>query len=242
MSEFLTTHISPLEIVATFVFLLLIIIIILLILLILNNRKMQNLTYPVYDYIVKGAESKARRITYDAMKSSREMLRDAELAGIKVIAKDKVESKKIEEEYEKTLKDLAKQTESLLSQYMSEVEKGLKSLTSKIEKQVSEGITKNESFLQQETNKLSTQLASTFKTLEANAKEQIRNNVENELISVKKLVETYRQERYALIDSQIVSLIENTVAVVFQKKLSLADHTELMYRALEEAKSKDAFS
>jgi hypothetical protein len=90
--------------------------------------------------------------------------------------------------------------------------------------------------------KLSKQLSNTFTTLEANAKEQIRSNVEKELIAVKKVVETYRQERYALIDNEIISLIEKTTELALLKKLELNEHTELLYRALEEAKSKNSFS
>ncbi len=80
---------------------LLVLVVVLLILLTINNRKIHNITYPVYDYIVKGAQEKAQEITWDAMKNSRKMLVDAELEGVKVIAKEKLESRKIEEEYEK---------------------------------------------------------------------------------------------------------------------------------------------
>ena len=96
--------------------------------------------------------------------------------------------------------------------------------------------------MQEQTTKLSTQLSGTFTTLEANAKEQIRSNVEKEFISVKKVIETYRQERYALVDNQILSLLENTANIALGKELTLQDHTDLIYKALEEAKSKDTFT
>ena len=210
--------------------------------LVVNNRRIQNVTYPVYDYIVKGAHDKARKITYEARKDARKLLTEAELEGVKVIAKEKLESKHIEEDYEKKLASLQKETEALLAQYGKNMDAQLKRLVEGVEKRVAAGISKNETFLQEETNKLSKQLSNTFTTLEANAKEQIRSNVEKELIAVKKVVETYRQERYALIDSEIVALIEKTTELALQKKLSLNDHTELLYRALEEAKSKNTFS
>ena len=241
MLEFLKQYISMGEVIAIFVFLLLVVIV-LLILLIVNNRRIQDVTYPIYDYIVKGAHDKARKITYDARKGARKMLSDAELEGIKVIAKEKIESKHIEKEYEEKFSKLTEETEKLLVKYGQEMDANLKRLLDGVEKRVSSGIAKNETFLQEETNKLSKQLSSTFTTLEANAKEQIRGNVEKEFIAVKKVIETYRQERYALIDGEILSLIENTTQLALQKTLTLSEHTELIYRALEEAKSKNTFS
>ena len=104
------------------------------------------------------------------------------------------------------------------------------------------GISKNESFLQEQTTKLSGQLSETFTTLEANAKEQIRSNVEKEFISVKKVIETYRQERFAIVDNQILSLIEKTTSIALGKNLTLHDHTDLIYKSLDEAKSKNVFT
>ena len=241
MIDFLTQNISTGEVIGIFIFLILVVIV-LLILIIINNRRIQDVTYPVYDYIVKGAHDKAKQITYEARKDARKLLVDAELEGVKVVAKEKIESKHIEEEYEEKLDKLTEATEELLSKYGKQMDENLKRLVEGVEKRVAAGIAKNETFLQEETNKLSKQLSNTFTTLEANAKEQIRGNVEKEFIAVKKVVETYRQERYALIDSELLSLIENTTQLALQKTLSLSEHTDLIYRALEEAKSKNTFS
>ena len=241
MVDVLAAYISVGEALAA-LFILLLIIVVLLILLVVNNRKMHDLTYPVYDYVVKRAEAKAQQITEDAMEKSRTMVRNAEMEGIKIVEKDKLESGKLEKEYETKLAGLEQETEKSLKMYMDAMQKDLKQLSEGLQKRIAESISKNEQFLQGETQKLSNQLSGTFTTLEANAKEQIRNNVEKELISVKKLVETYRQERFALIDTQILSLIERTTAIALQKTLTIGEHTELIYKALEEAKSKDAFS
>lgn len=238
---FNSLNISEDAVIGLFAFLLLLVII-LLIVLIVNNRKIHNLTYPVYDYIVKGAHKKAREITYDAMKDSRKMVAQAELEGVKIVAKEKLDSRKVGKEYEAKLEELTVHTEQVLARYNERVEASLKRLSDALEKRIAAGILKNENFLQEETKKLSTQLSNTFTTLEVSAKEQIRGSVEKEFISVKKIIETYRQERYALIDNQLLSLLENTAAIALGKNLTLQDHTDLIYRALEEAKGKDVFT
>lgn len=221
---------------------LLFLVVVLLLFLVMNNRRMSNMTYPVYDFVVKDAQKKANQITHDAMKESRKILTEAELAGIKTVAKSKVESKHVEADYEEQLDALTQETQTMLTKYGEHMDAELARLTDALEKRIAVGIQKNENFLQEETDKLSKQLASTFGTLEANAKEQIRSNVEAEFIGVKKVIETYRQERFALIDNELLSLIENTTQVALQKSLNLADHTDLLYKALEEAKSKGSFS
>ncbi len=148
---------------------------------------------------------------------------------------------------------MAKQTEELLLKYSKDTEEKLLNstklidsklteLADSLEKSVLKGIKSNEQFLQTETSKLGEQLKATFTTLEASAKEKIRSNVENEFIAVRKVIETYRQERFSLIDNQIISLVEDTASIALHKTMSLSDHTDLIYKALDEAKSKNVFS
>ena len=147
---------------------------------------------------------------------------DAELEGVKIIAKERLDSKKIGAEYEAKLEELTVHTEQILAKYNESVESDLKRLSNALEKRIATGISKNETFLQEQTANLSGQLGKTFTALEANAKEQIRSNVEKEFISVKKIIETYRQERYAIVDSKILStLLHFCAARIVQTKRGL---------------------
>lgn len=92
------------------IFLLFLVVIVFLILRILVVYKRLDKATPVYDQVVKRAERKAQEITYEAMKESREMLVNAELQSTKMIAKKRVDLKKIEDAYDKQLKDLTQET------------------------------------------------------------------------------------------------------------------------------------
>ena len=70
------------------------------------------------------------------MKHSREMLVDAELEGVKVIAKEKIESRKIEKEYEQQLSALTSQTKKLLEEYAHKATHELQSLTGTLGKNI----------------------------------------------------------------------------------------------------------
>lgn len=221
---------------------LLLFVIVILVVLLRSNKKLRNLTYPVYDYIVREAQVKADAITAGATESSKSVLKQVESTGQDIIALEKEESEKIRQAYEEKLLELSEQTKRLLDTYAMDAEQHFLSLTKSLEDTISRNLEHNERFMQDKTVQLSEHLASTFTTLEANVKEQIRSGVEQEFAVVKRIVESYRQKRFALVDSHIVSLIEQTSAIVLQKKLSLDDHAEFVFKALEEAKSKGIFS
>ena len=231
----------------------------LLVMLLRSAKRANKLTYPIYDYIVKQAEHKAQQITYDAMKKSREMLVNAEIAGTKIIAKDKVESSKIEELYEEKLDELANKTKELLEKYAHEAEENAEktksllekyaagaqqsftALTASLEESVIKAIKDNEQVIRDEAVSVSQKMAATFDSLEKRFKDQIESNIKQEFATAKEVIKTYRREQLALIDTYIVALVERTSAIALQKELSLDEHVKLIHRALEEAKSEGVF-
>ena len=281
MSVFLP-EITGTEILLLLVAFLLTVAIFLLIMLLRSSDKVHKLTYPVYDYIIKEAQHKAQEITYDAMKHSRDLLVDAELEGIKVIAKEKIDSRKIEEEYEQQLSTLTEQTKKLLEEYtrkatgelqnitktleqsirnnLQNVEKTgshateeLQSLTKTLEKTIhdnlkrveeagTEGVKRSEELTEQILEELSKRLSHAFENLEGSVKDKIQENIEKEFDSVREIIDMYKKKRMDMVDNEIIALIEQTTALALQKKLTFREHTELLFAALEEAKSQNIFS
>lgn len=276
------SEITGTEILLLLVAFLLTVAIFLLIMLLRSSDKVHKLTYPVYDYIIKKAQHKAQEITYDAMKHSREMLVDAELEGVKVIAKEKIESRKIEKEYEQQLTILTEQTKKLLESYThkateelqdltktlgenvknnlqnieqtgSRATEELQSLTKTLEKTIhdnlkkveeagTEGVKRSEERIQHTLEELSKSLSHAFESLEGSVKDKIEEHIEKEFDSVREMIDLYKKKRMDMIDSEIIALIERTTALALQKKLTLGEHTELLFSALEEAKSQNIFS
>lgn len=253
------SNINSETLIAIFVVAFLLLIVGLLFTLLKNAKNATKLTYPIYDYILKQAQHKAQQITYDAMKQSREMLVTAEIAGTKVIAKDKVESAKIEKMYEEKLGELADKTKELLEKYGHEAEKNTEktralldkyaqeaehsfsSLTTSLSESVIKGIKNNEQVIRDEAVRVSQKMTATFDALEKRFKDQIESNIKQEFATAKEVIKTYRKEQLTLIDTYIVTLVERTSAIALQKELSLGEHVKLIHRALEEAKSEGVF-
>ena len=85
-----------------------------------------------------------------------------------------------------------------------------------------------------------TQLFENFETRITNflvqAESASTRSIELELQSARQLIETYKNEQLALIDENIVAMMEQTLSSVLGKKLSLKDQLDLVYESLEKAK------
>ena len=62
------------------------------------------------------------------------------------------------------------------------------------------------------------------------------SSIELELKSTRQLIEGYKTQQLALIDENILAMMEQTLNIVLAKKLSLKDQLGLIYEALEKAK------
>ena len=54
-------------------------------------------------------------------------------------------------------------------------------------------------------------------------------------------IDEYRIHRQKVMDEKIVDILEEVLALSIDKKLSLADQSDFIYKALEEAKKNHAF-
>jgi len=120
-----------------------------------------------------------------------------------------------EEEYS----GLAARLEDDLNQHM---ENGKEQLSHSIE-----SVVRNFSKTLEETKETNAQKIDAYLNSEfENAKEEIAN---------------YKEARMKMLDKQLVSLIERVAEISLHKKLSLKEHGELAYQALEEAKKEGIF-
>lgn len=75
----------------------------------------------------------------------------------------------------------------------------------------------------------------------ASSEQKSLEAVELELRSARQLVDTYRQSQLKIIDENIVAVLEKTLSIVLQNKMSLKDQTDMVYEALEKAKAEKFF-
>lgn len=166
-------------------------------------------------------QEKGLEILHDSIKKSQAILGTAELEGIKLAAQTRLDTAKLEAEYQKKLEE----TQNQLMQYMA----GLQERSKEFEQA-------NQKAIQDRINQIFVRLEERMGQFLITAEEKTTSSIELELKSARQLIETYKSQQLKLIDENILAMMEQTLNLVLGKKLSLKDQLDLIYEALEKAK------
>ncbi|MBU1000607.1 hypothetical protein KKE78_04400 [Patescibacteria group bacterium] len=184
------------------------------------------------DKFLQDIKKKGWENLHQSIKKSQEILGEAELEGIKVIAGSEVELSKLENEYSKKLSQSLETSrrnidaaQNKLMQFMADLQK--KSAEFEEASKVSGQQRINQLFDKVE-NKLSDFLVQTA--------QKTSSSIELELKASRQLIDTYKNGQLKLIDENIITMMEQTLSLVLGKKMSLNDQLDLVYEALEKAK------
>ena len=188
-------------------------------------------------------QQKSYQIIHQAIKKAQSILSLAEIEGLKIIASSKVTSGKLDKEYEDQLSQSIQSSQELITKEASSAQKvltdaekefisylnELKLRSNKLEEQAQqEAISRMNQLFANFENRITEFL---FKT-----ETSTTQAIQLELRSTRQLIETYKSQQLALIDENIIAMMEQTLASVLGKKLSLKDQLDLVYEALEKAK------
>ncbi len=143
-----------------------------------------------------------------------------------------------------TMKASLKQSGELfdrLSGEIQQVEDGIKHLMTALVEAATDETSKNVELVRQEMRKIGTQTASSVTSVAKDLEKVLEQNLATEFASISTDVEKYRRARLELVDERILVIIEKTAQIALQKELSIQQQSELVYRALEEAKQTGIF-
>lgn len=173
------------------------------------------------DKILEQFQQKGLETLHDSIKKSQAILGEAELEGIKMAAETKLDTAKLEAEYQKKLEE----TQNQLMQYMAGLQERSKEFEQASQKAIQDRI-----------NQIFVRLEERMGQFLITAEEKTTSSIELELKSARQLIETYKSQQLKLIDENILAMMEQTLNLVLGKKLSLKDQLDLIYEALEQAK------
>jgi len=128
-----------------------------------------------------------------------------------------------------------------LSYEIENVEEGIQHLALALEEAAENESDKNTQIVREEMQKIGKETARSVVDVAKGLDEVLKVNIENEFKSISKELGQYREARMRLINERILVLIEETAQIALQKKLSLEDQADLVYRSLEEAKQRGVF-
>ena len=88
---------------------------------------------------------------------------------------------------------------------------------------------------------LAAQAQEHHRALREETKRAVAETLAKEIASAHEAIIAYEKERLALLDKQIVGLVEETARIAFNKSFSASEHADIILASLEEAKKQGVF-
>lgn len=168
-----------------------------------------------------------------SIKKSQAIIGEAELEGIKVVAGSKLETSKLEQDFERKLTEVLNQSQQNINTAQAQMIQFMQDLQTRSREFEEAGKKAGE----QRINQLFERIENRLSDFLLQTEQKTTSSVELELKSARQLVETYKNEQLKLINENIIAMMEQTLSIVLAKKLSLQDQLDLVYEALEKAKA-----
>lgn len=191
--------------------------------------------------ILKTAQTKANYILHQAIKGAHKIMIRSELAGIKKIADERIKVQNVEKEYREKLAELTKELGERLEKNAQKQQASYEKYVFALENSLQQTLDKSKSLFSEKTDRFFQSQAQAFTSVSDQIKEQIRSQIEEEMIRTKAAISKYEKSRVKMIDDNIAGLVEETTLRVLGKRLSLKDHADLVLQALEQAKKEGFF-
>lgn len=210
----------------------LIIVVFIILLLYLREYNKRKRLESTGDKFLEGIKEKGWETLHQSIQKSQEILGEAELEGVKVVASQKIESSKLENDYSKMLS----QNLETSKQQIDAAQAKLLQFMTDLQKRSAEFEEASKTSGQQRINQLFDRVESKLSDFLVQTAQKTSSSIELELKASKQLIDTYKNEQIKLIDENIIAMMEQTLSLVLGKKLSLSDQLDLVYEALEKAK------
>jgi vacuolar-type H+-ATPase subunit H len=209
--------------------------------------------------ILQSAQSKANDILANAEKQGVEILAHEQESG-NILSKE-FHSKmvSIEETFTSQLeinaKDATKKLDEMLTQaahavndHIGQTDKQFTERAEEVRKKADEivstftsHVSENEKLLNQKSEEMLKSSQEAIMKFASDTQEEVKKQLEGELTLAKEEIAQYKKSRLAIINERIVDMLEDVASVTLEKKLSMSDESELIYRSLEEARKEHGF-
>lgn len=191
---------------------------------------------------LKRTKTKSSEILQEAMRKANDILAKAEKEGLDVLSSEEKTGKSLTEDYKKHLTEIEQMLEDALKKSLAAADESYQSFADSVGKKVGEHLKQNEEILKERAEQVITKSEQVLTQVSNEVQSSVKKQVEAELSSVRDEIAEYKRQRMRIIDERIIEMLEDVIKVTLEKKLSLVEQSELVYKALEEAKRENAFT
>jgi hypothetical protein len=176
----------------------------------LMERDKETDVYKRNQILIEQIQNQSAQVLQDALVKAQGILEKAAVEESQLIEDSKQNVVKIEQTYSEYLINLQKRAEDNQAQLSQSIQGQTTSALEKIEQTLAD-------FLNQ-------------------TQQQSIGSIQLEIQAARQLVETYKRRQLSAIDENIMAILERTMGRVISKRLTLKDHVDMVYDALEKAK------
>ncbi|MDO8576721.1 MAG: hypothetical protein Q7R82_00075 [Candidatus Daviesbacteria bacterium] len=208
------------------------VVVIILLLLYLHELNTRRRLESETDQFLRELQEKGWDTLHESIKKSDDIIGEAELEGIKVVAGSKVGTAKFEKEFSNQLAGAL----TASKQTITAAQAALLLFLQDLQKRSAEFEEAEKTAGQQRINQLFDRVENKLSDFLIQTAQKTTSSIELELKASRQMIDTYKAEQLKLIDENIIAMMEQTLSIVLAKKLSLNDQMDLVYEALEKAK------
>jgi len=146
----------------------------------------------------------------------------------------------IESESNKTAQDIRDSLNSIKEKVHSTEEK-YSTMAARIEDSIDQHARDGKEQLSHSIDAVVNNFSQSLSEIKEDNAQKIDAYLRDEFEKAKEEIYAYKEARMKILDKQIISLVEQVAEITLRKKLSLKEHGELAYQALEEAKKEGIF-
>jgi hypothetical protein len=202
-----------------------------------NRSKKEKTLSPPEEKLLDETREKSNNILSHAVKEANKIVTNAELSGIKLFSQEKLETRKATQDFESRLKEMENTLVERLNETLTGSLKSYDEFLSSIERSVTVQVDQNQKLVEHKISDFMHQEQLILESFVGDIHEKVRTQIDRELAAAKAEIEEYKTHRLHVVDQNIVAIIERTVQTILGKKLTLTDQSDLVLKALEEAKS-----
>lgn len=186
------------------------------------------------EYLLRKKEhTELQSISLQTKQKSIQLLNAAQMAETHVIEEGNYVTQKFISEFKLKLQNLIQSSEKSIISSQDQ----LIQFMANLQKRSAEFEEASKVATEQRINTLFERLEEKLSQFLIETEQKTTSSIELELKATRELIETYKAQQLKLIDENIIAMMEQTLNIVLTKKLTLKDQLDLVYEALEKAKT-----
>lgn len=187
------------------------------------------------------ARESSQKLMDEASAKAGTIISTAEMDALKIATEKSIESGLMAEQTAKLINANFKQLADTLTARLDESAKTYNTFVGDAENKIATSQAQIEAGMRTKVNELLFNFEQNLSGFLSSSEQNTLEALNLELRSARQLIESYKTQQLALVDENIVSVLERTLDLVLKEKLSLRNQLDLVYESLEKAKTEKFF-